>query len=78
MDKTNISYRLTDGQTPSTSVNLPAQALQDAVLSVVSPRPSAETQAALDNKKARRQRVQAKAGEVLTGENALQRLEEET
>ena len=77
VDKTKVSHCLTDGRTTSASTNLPAEALQDAVMSVVSPTPSAETQAALDNKKVRRKRVQAKAGEVLTAENALKRLEEE-
>lgn len=59
--KTKDTHRLTDGHSQSTSVSLPVQALQEAVSDVVSPTPSAETQAALDNKKARRKRIQAKS-----------------
>lgn len=49
-DKNKVTHRLTDSKT---FVNLPVQALQKAVLAVVSPIPRAETKAALDNKKAR-------------------------
>ena len=77
VDKSKVNHRLIDGKTSNVNVNSPSQALQDAVLSVVSPNRSAETQSALENKKARRRRVQAEAGEVLTAEDALRRLNEE-
>ncbi|KAF0311201.1 Jerky -like [Amphibalanus amphitrite] len=63
------------GSTSRDDIPSPDEALQDAVLSVLSPEQSSETKAALANKTKRRSRVQNKSGEVLTSESSLQRLE---
>ena len=49
VNQSDFNHRLTDGKTLSVKVNSPSQALQYAVLPVVRPKPSAETQSALDN-----------------------------
>lgn len=48
-----------------------------AVKAVITPEPSPTTSAAVRNAKARRRRVQAKVGEVLTSEESLYRLHQE-
>ena len=57
--------------------SFPAKAVASAILQVLSPPPSAATQAAMTNSKRSRRRVQAKQGEVLTSSEVLKRLQEE-
>lgn len=52
-------------------------ALREAIINTLSPEPTQETIAALENSKKRRQRVQSKVGEVLTSAEAMARLAEE-
>ena len=54
-----------------------ANALQKAILDVIAPPRTPETESAIQNSKAKRRRVQAKHGEVLTEKEAVNRLLEE-
>ena len=55
----------------------PNKDLKRAIISAISLKPSTSTQNALQNSKAKRQRVQAKPGEVLTSEEVAARLKVE-
>lgn len=55
----------------------PYKDLKRAIINVISPKPSTSTLNALTNSKARRKRVQAKIGEVLTSEEVAARLQAE-
>lgn len=72
INPTAVVHRIVE-EAPEEKTN----ALQKAILDVVSPPRTSETDSAMQNSKAKRRRVQSKHGEVLTEKEALNRLLEE-
>ena len=63
--------------TPHTLEGTPRKMLRDAIISVISPPPSASTEEAKAQKRKKRARVQGTQGEVLSSSEVLKRLQKE-